>query len=178
MSEQGWREFLEAEGVDDWVVLHGGAAAVFRVSSILDAARLATALADVPGLAGSGALLTVADDHLSVRLSRDMWQLEARHAGLARAVSDVARTHGAVADCAAVQEVQVAIAAKSDEVDLEFWRAVLGYAPMAEDNAVDPLGHGSTVWMQQLDQAKTFRHAMHIDVSVAGSTSRLGSARR
>ena len=54
MSEQGWREFLEAEGVDDWVVLHGGAAAVFRVSSILDAARLATALADVPGLAGSG----------------------------------------------------------------------------------------------------------------------------
>ena len=118
MSEQGWREFLEAEGVDDWVVLHGGAAAVFRVSSILDAAWLATAGADVPGLAGSGALLTVADDHLSVRLSRDMWQLEARHAGLARAVSDVARTHGAVADCAAVQEVQVAIAAKSDEVDL------------------------------------------------------------
>ena len=81
MSKQGWREFLEAEGVDDWVVLHGGAAAVFRVSSILDAAQLATALADVPGLAGSGALLTVADDRLSVRLSRDMWQLEAHHVG-------------------------------------------------------------------------------------------------
>jgi hypothetical protein len=31
MSEQGWREFLTAEGVDDWVVLHGGATAVFRV---------------------------------------------------------------------------------------------------------------------------------------------------
>ncbi|MGY4772933.1 hypothetical protein ACXC9Q_39015 [Kribbella sp. CWNU-51] len=25
MSEQGWREFHAAEGVDDWVVLHGGA---------------------------------------------------------------------------------------------------------------------------------------------------------
>ena len=38
---------------------------------------------------------------------------------------------------------------------------------MAEDNAVDPLGHGSTVWMQDLDPAKPLRHAMHVDVSVA-----------
>ena len=38
---------------------------------------------------------------------------------------------------------------------------------MADDNAVDPLGHGSTVWMQELDEAKPLRHAMHIDVSVA-----------
>ena len=52
-------------------------------------------------------------------------------------------------------------------VDVGFWRAVLGYTPMADDNAVDPLGHGSTVWMQELDQAKPLRHAMHIDVSVA-----------
>jgi hypothetical protein len=32
---------------------------------------------------------------------------------------------------------------------------------------VDPLGHGSTVWMQDLDRAKPLRHAMHVDVSVA-----------
>jgi 4a-hydroxytetrahydrobiopterin dehydratase len=86
----------------------------------------------------------------------------------------VARAHGAVADCAAVQEVQLAIAAKRDTIDVGFWRAVLGYvpladenAPLADDNAVDPLGHGSTVWMQELDEAKPLRHAMHIDVSVA-----------
>ena len=49
---------------------------------------------------------------------------------------------------------------------------------MAEDNAVDPLGHGSTVWMQQLDQDKTLRHAMHVDVSVAREhvSARLGAA--
>ena len=29
MSEEGWKEFLGADGVDDWVVLHGGATAVF-----------------------------------------------------------------------------------------------------------------------------------------------------
>jgi 4a-hydroxytetrahydrobiopterin dehydratase len=167
MSEQGWREFLGADGVDDWVVLHGGAAAVFRVPSLREAAQLAAALADVPGLGGSGVLLTVADDHLAVRLSRDLWQLESRHVELGRAVSAVARAHGAVPEISAVQEVQLAISAQPDSVDVEFWRAALGYRPMADDNAVDPLGHGSTVWMQQLDPAKPLRHAMHVDVSVA-----------
>jgi cold shock CspA family protein len=91
MSEQGWRGFLEAEGVEDWVVLHGGATAVFRVGSLGEAVRLAEAVAKTPGLEGSGALLTMSDGGLN-----------------------------------------------------------LGYEPMADDNAVDPLGHGSTVWMQEL----------------------------
>ncbi|MGQ0608685.1 MAG: VOC family protein [Chloroflexota bacterium] len=167
MSEQGWQGFLAAEGVDDWVVLHGGATAVFRVSSAREAAQLAEAVASVPALEGSGALLTIADGRLTVRLSRDLWQLEPPHIEMARAVSVVAREHGAVADRSAVQEVQFAIAAQPDAIDVDFWRAVLGYAPMADDNAIDPLGHGSTVWMQELDGAKPLRHAMHIDVSVA-----------
>jgi 4a-hydroxytetrahydrobiopterin dehydratase len=167
MSEQGWRDFLVAEGVDDWVVLHGGATAVFRVGSLDEAARLAGAVAAVPGLAGSGALLTVADTRLSVRLTRDLWFLDQQHVELARAVSAVARAHGAPADRASVQEVQLAIAAKPDGIDVGFWRAVLGYDPMSDDNAVDPLGHGTTVWMQDLDEAKPLRHAMHVDVSVA-----------
>jgi 4a-hydroxytetrahydrobiopterin dehydratase len=167
MSEQGWQGFLAAEGLDDWVVLHGGGTAAFRVRSVREAARLAEAVAAVPGLEGSGALLTIADGRLTVRLSRDLWQLELQHVELARAVSAVARDHGAVADRASVQEVQLAIAAKPDAVDVDFWRAVLGYAAMADDNAVDPLGHGSTVWMQELHEAKPLRHAMHVDVSVA-----------
>jgi 4a-hydroxytetrahydrobiopterin dehydratase len=64
-----------------------------------------------------------------------------------------------------VQEVQVAVAAKASELDVAFWRAVLGYEPAAADNAVDPLGHSSTVWMQEIDAAKPLRHAMHLDVS-------------
>jgi 4a-hydroxytetrahydrobiopterin dehydratase len=167
MSEQGWQEFLAAEGVEDWVVLHGGATAVFRVPSLGEAARLAVAVEKVPGLDGSGVVLTVADDRLSVRLTRGVFRLEARHIDLARAVSATARRHGAVADRAGVQEVQLAIAAKPDAVDVGFWRAVLGYAPLADDNAIDPLGHGSTVWMQELNPDKPLRHAMHIDVSVA-----------
>jgi 4a-hydroxytetrahydrobiopterin dehydratase len=166
MSEQGWREFLSADGVDDWVILHGGPTAVFRVGSLQEAARLAAAVAEVPGLEPR-TLLTAASDRLTVKLTREMWGTEGRHVEVGRAISALAREHGATADRGAVQEVQLAVAAKPGAIDLGFWRAVLGYAPMHDDNGIDPLGQGSTVWMQDLDPAKPLRHAMHVDVSVA-----------
>ena len=167
MSEEGWKAFITAEGLDDWVVLHGGPTAAFRTDSIADAARLAAAVAEAPGFDENRSALTIMGPLLTVRLTRDLWGIEPPHIDLARAVSAIAREHGAVADRAAVQEVQLAIAAKPDDIDVGFWRAVLGYAPKAPDNAIDPLGHGSTVWMQDLDPAKPLRHAMHVDVSVA-----------
>ncbi len=166
MSEQGWREFLSADGVDDWVILHGGPTTVFRVGSLQEAAQLAAAVAEVSGLEPR-TLLTAASDRLTVKLTREMWGTEIRHIDVARAVSAVARERGATADRGAVQEVQLAVAAKPEMIDLGFWRAVLGYAPLHDDNALDPLGQGSTVWMQDLDPAKPLRHAMHVDVSVA-----------
>ena len=72
-----------------------------------------------------------------------------------------------MADRSAVQEVQLAVAAKPEAIDLGFWRTVLGYAELHEDNGLDPNGQSSTVWMQELDQAKPLRHAMHVDVSLA-----------
>jgi 4a-hydroxytetrahydrobiopterin dehydratase len=167
MSEQGWRDFLAAQNGSDWVVLHGGATALFRVPSVLEAARLAEAITHIPGVDATGVLMTITDGQLTVRLTRGVFRLEERHVRLAQAISAVAREHGAVADRTRVQEVQLAIAAQPDAIDVGFWRAVLGYAELAEDNAIDPLGHGSTVWMQDLDPAKPLRHAMHVDVSVA-----------
>ena len=167
MSEQGWRAFLMADGVEDWVVLHGGATAVFRVGSLGAAAGLASVIAELPGVDGSGVLMTVTDRQLTVRLTRGVFRIEEAHIDLARTISATAREHGADVDRAAAQEIQVAIAAPPAQLDVDFWRAVLGYSPLAEDNAVDPLGHGSTVWMQDLDPHKPLRHAMHIDVSVA-----------
>src|SRR3954449_10165176 len=166
MSERGWREFLAAEGVDDWVVLHGAPTAVFRVGSLQEAARLAAAVADVPDL-GPRTLLTAASDRLTLKLTREMWGTEARHIEVARAISALAREQGATADRHGVQEVQLAIAAKPVAIDRGFWPAHLGPAQLHEDNCIDPLGQGSTVWMQDLDPAKPLRHAMHVDVSVA-----------
>jgi 4a-hydroxytetrahydrobiopterin dehydratase len=167
MSEQGWREFLTADGLDDWVVLHGGAVAVFRTRSLSDAARLALAIAETSGVEGSGVRLSIVGEQLGLRLNRGVWKLEAGHIELGRAISATAREFGAVADRASAQEVSLAIAAKPESIEVGFWRAALGYSPLDDDNAIDPLGHGSTVWMQELNPDKPLRHAMHIDVSVA-----------
>ena len=177
MSEAGWRAFLAADGVDDWVVLHGGATAAFRVGSMADAARLAQAIAEVPEVADVGAVLTIAGSRLSVRITRDMWQLEAHHADLARAISAVARsaqrdagTGGGPGGLAGHRRQT-----GRDRPRLLACRARLcAHGP---DNGVDPLGHGSTVWMQELDAAKPLRHAMHVDVSVAKEQAP-GAARR
>lgn len=166
MSEQGWREFLTAEGVSDWAVLHGGATAVFRVQSISEAVIIADLIANAPGIADAGILLTLSDNRITIRLTRDLWSLEAKHIELARTISAIALEHGAVPDRTVIQEVQMAVAAKPTAINVGFWRAVLGYVPMADDNAVDPLGHGSTVWMQEISEDKSLRHAMHIDVSI------------
>src|SRR5215210_5598401 len=168
MSEQGWKEFLAADGVDDWVVLHGGPTAVFRVTSLQDGARLASAIADrVRSFSDGRTALTLTGRLLTIRLTRAVYGVEPRHLEVARNVSRVAKEFGAMADRAAVQEISLAIAAKPDASDVDFWRAVLGYSALAADNALDPLGNGSTVWMQDLDPAKPLRHAMHVDVSVA-----------
>ena len=99
MSEEGWHGFLAAEGVNDWVVLHGGATAVFRVGSLSEAARLAEAVAKAPGISGAGVLLTLADTRVTVRLSRDIWNLEPRHVQLARRFGSCAATRCGPRSC-------------------------------------------------------------------------------
>jgi 4a-hydroxytetrahydrobiopterin dehydratase len=167
MSEEHWKEFLQADGLEDWVVLHGGPSAVFVTETLADAAELARAVAQLPGLEGSHVQLTIVSKRLTVRLTREIWKIDAEHINLAREISKVAKSLGAVADPNQVQEVQFAIAAKPDAIDLTFWKAVLGYDPMLEDNAIDPLGVSSTVWMQDIEEGKNLRHAMHIDVSLS-----------
>jgi 4a-hydroxytetrahydrobiopterin dehydratase len=180
LSEQFWKEFLEADGLEDWVVLHGGPSAVFLTETLVDAAELARAIAQLPGLDGSYAQLTIVSKRLTVRLTRETWKIEAEHINLAREISMIAKSLGAVADPNQVQEVQFAIAAKPDAIDLTFWKAVLGYDPMLEDNAIDPLGVSSTVWMQDIEEGKALRHAMHIDVSLSkeGAQARVDAAVR
>jgi 4a-hydroxytetrahydrobiopterin dehydratase len=50
MSEEGRSAFLAASGVEEWAVLHGGPTAVFRTSSLADAAALAQRRVQLPAL--------------------------------------------------------------------------------------------------------------------------------
>ncbi len=177
VSEQGWQQFLKADDLPDWVVLHGGPTAVFHTKSLADAARLAAAITQLDELNNSNAHISLVSSALTIRLTREVWKTESRHIELAREISKIAKQHGAIAEPHRVQEVQIAIAAKPDAMNLEFWRAILGYEPMQEDNAVDPLATGSTVWMQEIDQKKSLRHAMHIDVSVSKDQAELRLAK-
>lgn len=167
MSEEHWKEFLQADELEDWVVLHGGPSAVFLTNSLIDAADLARAVAQLPGLEGTNVQLSIVSNRLTVRLTREIWKIEQEHITLAREISSIAKSLGAAAEPNQVQEVQFAIAAKKDAIDLKFWRAVLGYDSMLDDNVIDPLGVSSTVWMQDIEEGKTLRHAMHIDVSLS-----------
>jgi len=167
LSEEHWKEFVQADGLEDWVVLHGGPSAVFLTNSLIDAADLARAVTQLPGLEGTNVQLSIVSNRLTVRLTREIWKIEQEHITLAREISSIAKSLGAAAEPNQVQEVQFAIAAKKDAIDLKFWRAVLGYDSMLDDNVIDPLGVSSTVWMQDIEEGKTLRHAMHIDVSLS-----------
>ncbi len=167
MSDQGWKAFLATEDLTDWVVLHGGPTAVFQTKSLAAAAELAQAIAQLPGLDGTAAHMSIVSKSLTIRLTREVWNTEVEHIELAREISKIAKNQGAVGDPSMVQEVQFAIAAKPDAIDVGFWRAVLGYQPMLDDAGIDPLAISSNVWMQDLDVNKPLRHAMHIDVSVS-----------
>lgn len=167
MSDQGWKEFLAADGLEDWVVLHGGPTAVFQTKTLADAANLAQLIAQLPGLDGTNAHMSVLTNSLTIRLTREVSNTESEHIEIARRISDIANSAGLTADPSKVQEVQFAIAAKPDAIDVGFWRAVLGYKPMLDDAGIDPIGLSSNVWMQDLDPNKPLRHAMHLDVSVA-----------
>lgn len=167
MSDQGWKAFLIADGLADWVVLHGGPTAVFQTESLVQAAHLAQLISAVPGLDGTNAHMSILTNSLTVRLTREVSNTESEHIDIARQISEIAKSVGVIADPVQVQEVQFAIAAKPDEIDVGFWRAVLGYQPMLDDAGIDPLGVSSNVWMQELDENKHLRHAMHLDVSVS-----------
>jgi 4a-hydroxytetrahydrobiopterin dehydratase len=94
MSDLGWKEFLAAEGLDDWVVLHGGPTAVFQTNTLADAAALAQAIAQLPGLDGTPAHMSILTKSLTIRLTREVWNTEVEHIELAREISKIAIEEG------------------------------------------------------------------------------------
>ncbi len=69
-------------------------------------------------------------------------------------------------DPTAVQTVQVAIDALVGPAVRPFWRAVLGYRDVGDEELVAPHGRGPSVWFQQMDAPRPQRNRAHIDISV------------
>jgi 4a-hydroxytetrahydrobiopterin dehydratase len=123
-----------------------------------------------------GELAAAADHHpdvdvrpegVTVRLfTPGVGGLSNRDIELARQISAAARELDAPPDPAAVQHVQVSIDALVPAEVRPFWRAVLGYQEVGDDDLLDPHRRGPSFWFQQMDAPRRQRNRIHIDIYV------------
>jgi 4a-hydroxytetrahydrobiopterin dehydratase len=161
------RQFQESDGVDDWRDVAIGACACFRTGSfakgvalVVEIGRLADALDHHPDV-------DLQDATVTVRLfTHDILGLSDLDVQLARQISAAARTLGVEADPTAVQSVQLTMDALVTADVRPFWRAVLGYQDIGEDDLIDPRGRGPSIWFQPMDGPRPQRNRVHVDVFV------------
>lgn len=161
------RQFHEAVGVDDWRVVGMGACAHFLTGSFGTGLELVNAI---------GELAEVADHHpdidlryagVTVRLfSKDILGLSRRDLELAREISAAASELDIPADPAGVQDVQLTIDALVGENVMPFWRAVLGYDQVGDEDLLDPSWRAPSIWFQAMDAPRPQRNRIHVDVWV------------
>ncbi len=109
-------------------------------------------------------------DGVTVRLTTTtpdhFFWLSDRDVELARQISAAARELGLPADQTAVQSVQVTIDALVLPEVMPFWRAVLGYRQVGDEDLLNPHSYGPPFWFQQMDAPRPQRNRIHIDVWV------------
>lgn len=104
---------------------------------------------------------------VTVRLmTHEVDGLSQRDVELARKISAVARTLGVSADPTALQDVQVSIDALNISKVRPFWRAVLGYREVGDEDLLDPHSRSPSFWFQEMDEPRIQRSRVHVDVFV------------
>ena len=172
MDEQGAkritpRQFHDAAGVEDWRVVGDGAYAHFRTGSFAAGVALVDAIGRLADAANHHPDVDLRYRGVTVRLvSHDVEGLSERDVELARRISAAARELDVPADPAAVQVVQVTIDALVGPEVMPFWRAVLGYREVGDEDLVDPHGRGPSLWFQDMDAPRPQRNRLHVDVFV------------
>ncbi len=84
----------------------------------------------------------------------------------ARRISAAARELDLPADPDAVQAVQISIDALFTGKVVPFWRAVLGYEQVGDEDLLDPHRRGPSVWFQRTGAERSQRNRIHVDLSV------------
>jgi 4a-hydroxytetrahydrobiopterin dehydratase len=162
-------QFHESAGVGDWRALWGGewACAHFRTGSFGVGVALVQAIGELAAAADHHPDVDVRPEGVTVRLfTPGVGGLSNRDIELARQISAAARELDAPPDPAAVQHVQVSIDALVPAEVRPFWRAVLGYQEVGDDDLLDPHRRGPSFWFQQMDAPRRQRNRIHIDIYV------------
>jgi 4a-hydroxytetrahydrobiopterin dehydratase len=161
------QRFHEAAGVDDWRVLAHGACAHFHTGSFAAGLALVDAIGRLADAANHHPDVDLRYPGVTVRLiSHDVLGLSERDVELARQISAAARELGVSADPAAVQDIDFTIDALARPDVMPFWRAVLGYRQVGEEDLLDPHSRWPTIWFQQMDATRPQRNRIHVDVWV------------
>ncbi|MDQ1615919.1 MAG: 4a-hydroxytetrahydrobiopterin dehydratase [Actinomycetota bacterium] len=161
------RQFHESSGIEDWRVVFEGACAHFRTKSFAVGVALVDEIGRLADAANHHPDVDLRYAGVTVRLvTHDVDGLSEHDVALAQQISAAARELGVAADPTRVQTVQVAIDRLVAAEVQPFWRAVLGYQEAGDEDLVDPQGRGPSIWFQQMDEPRTARNRIHVDISV------------
>jgi len=154
----------------DWRVVRDDACAHFRADSFAAGVALVDAIGRIADAADHPPDVDLRPDGVTVRLRTILpggfSQPSERDVELAGQISAVASELGLSVDPTVLQNVQVAIDALVIPDVLPFWRAVLGYEQVGDEDLMDPRFLGPPFWFQQMDAPRPQRNRIHIDVYV------------
>ena len=150
----------------DWRVVRDDASTHFRTGSFATGVALVEAIGKLADAANYHPDVDLRSDGVTVRVGTRSAGLRERDVELARQISAAARELGVPVDLTGLQIVQVAIDALVIPDVLPFWRAVLGYRGVGDEDLLDPHFQGPPFWFQQMDAPRPQRNRIHIDVYV------------
>jgi 4a-hydroxytetrahydrobiopterin dehydratase len=150
----------------DWRVVRDDASTHFRTDSFEAGVALVNAIGTLAAAANNMPDVDLRSDGVTVRLGTRHPGLNEDDVALAEQISAAARELGVPVDLTGLQIVQVAIDALVIPDVLPFWRAVLGYQQVGDEDLIDPHLQGAPFWFQQMDAPRPQRNRIHIDVYV------------
>jgi 4a-hydroxytetrahydrobiopterin dehydratase len=151
----------------DWRVIRDDACTHFRTGSFPAGVALVDAIGRLADAANHHPDIDLRSQGVTVRLStHGAGGLSEREVALARQISAAARELGVPVDLTGLQIVQVAVDALVIPDVLPFWRAVLGYQEVGDEDLLDPHFQGPPFWSQQMDAPRPQRNRIHIDLYV------------
>ncbi len=151
----------------DWRVVRDDASTHFRTESFAAGVALVDAIGRLADAASLHPDVDLRPHGVTVRLRSDnQGRMSEGDLALAGQISEAARQLGIPIDLAGLQMVQVAIDALVIPDVLPFWRAVLGYDQVGDEDLLDPHRQDPPVWFQQMDAPRPQRNRIHIDLYV------------
>jgi 4a-hydroxytetrahydrobiopterin dehydratase len=151
----------------DWRVIRDDASTYFRTGSFARGVALVDAIGKLADAANHHPDVDLRYGGVTVRLkTHSERKLTERDVALARQISEAARELGVPVDLTGLQTVQIAIDALVIPEVLPFWRAVLGYTVVDDEDLWSPRRQGPPFWFQQMDAPRPQRNRIHIDVYV------------